>query len=152
VLVGTPTLLIESGIDAAELQQISEQLAAAGKTPILAAVDGQPAGVLAVADTVKDDSVAAIAALRKLGLQVVMITGDNARTAAAIARQVGVSESSPKSFLNIKPARSAACKPKDDGPAWSATASTTHRPWPKPTSALPSGPAPTSRSKPPTSP
>ena len=61
-----------------------------GKTPILAAVDGRPAGVLAVADTVKDDSVAAIAALRKLGLEVVMITGDNARTAAAIARQVGV--------------------------------------------------------------
>ena len=91
VLVGTATLLIENGIDAAELPQISERLAAAGKTPILAAVDGQPAGVLAVADTVKDDSVAAIAALRKLGLQVVMITGDNARTAAAIARQVGVS-------------------------------------------------------------
>jgi Cu+-exporting ATPase len=91
VLVGTATLLIESGIDAVELQQIGERLAAAGKSPILAAVDGQPAGVLAVADTVKDDSVAAIAALRKLGLQVVMITGDNARTAAAIARQVGVS-------------------------------------------------------------
>ena len=91
VLVGTATLLAENGIATDELEHTSERLAAAGKTAILAAVDGQPAGVLAVADTVKDDSVAAIAALRKLGLQVVMITGDNARTAAAIARQVGVS-------------------------------------------------------------
>ncbi|HTX96363.1 MAG TPA: copper-translocating P-type ATPase, partial [Mycobacterium sp.] len=90
VLVGTATLLAENGIDTAELENISADLAAAGKTPILAAVDGHPAGVIGVADTVKDDSVAAIAALRKLGLQVVMITGDNARTAAAIARQVGV--------------------------------------------------------------
>ena len=63
---------------------------AQGKTPVLAAIDGEPAGVLAVADTVKDDSAAAIAALRRLGVDVVMLTGDNARTAAAIARQVGV--------------------------------------------------------------
>jgi len=91
VLVGTATLLAESGIDAGELELVSARLAAEGKTPILAALDGRPTGALAVADTVKDDSVAAIAALRKLGLQVVMITGDNARTAAAIARQVGVS-------------------------------------------------------------
>ncbi|OOK64235.1 HAD ATPase, P-type, IC family protein [Mycobacterium kansasii] len=91
MLVGTATLLAENGIDTAGSESISADLAAAGKTPLLAAVDGNPAGVLAVADTVKDDSIAAIAALRKLGLQVVMITGDNARTAAAIARQVGVS-------------------------------------------------------------
>jgi Cu+-exporting ATPase len=90
VLVGTATLLAENGIDTAELEHISADLAAAGKTPILAAVDRHPAGVIGVADTVKGDSVAAISALRKLGLQVVMITGDNARTAAAIARQVGV--------------------------------------------------------------
>jgi Cu+-exporting ATPase len=90
VLVGTPTLLAENEIATTELEQISASLAAAGKTPILAAVDGQPAGVIAVADVVKDDSAAAITALRKLGLQVVMITGDNARTAGAIARQVGV--------------------------------------------------------------
>jgi Cu+-exporting ATPase len=91
VLVGTATLLTENGVDTSELEQIGQRLAAHGKTPVLAAVDGRPAGVLAVADTVKDDSVAAIAALHQLGVQVVMITGDNARTAAAIARQVGVS-------------------------------------------------------------
>ncbi|MEU5260120.1 heavy metal translocating P-type ATPase [Amycolatopsis sp. NPDC021455] len=90
VLVGTAKLMSEAGIGTGELTAISDRLSAEGKTPILAAIDGEPAGVLAVADTVKDDSVAAIAALRKLGLDVVMLTGDNARTAAAIARQVGV--------------------------------------------------------------
>lgn len=90
VLVGTATLLAENGIDTAELEQISTELAAAGKTPVLAAVDSYPAGVIAVADTVKGDSVSAIAALRALGLHVVMISGDSARTAAAIAGQVGI--------------------------------------------------------------
>lgn len=90
LLVGTAPLLAENGVDTTELEHISAELAAEGKTAILAAVDRHPGGVIAVADTVKDDSVAAISALRKLGLQVVMLTGDNARTAAAIARQVGV--------------------------------------------------------------
>jgi len=91
VLVGTRRLLVDAGIDTSSLEPISARSSAEGKTPILAAVDGEPAGVLAVADTVKDDSAVAIAALRRLGLDVVMITGDNARTAAAIARQVGIS-------------------------------------------------------------
>jgi P-type Cu+ transporter len=65
-------------------------LSEAGKTPMFAAVDGAAAGVVAVADTVKPDSAAAVATLRRLGLEVVMITGDNARTAEAIAREVGI--------------------------------------------------------------
>ncbi len=72
------------------LEAEARRLEAEGKTAILVALDGRPAGVLAVADTVKPDSAAAIAALRELGLEVVMISGDNARTAEAIARQVGI--------------------------------------------------------------
>ncbi|WP_063728840.1 heavy metal translocating P-type ATPase [Streptomyces sp. RTd22] len=90
ILVGTARLLGDAHIDTQALQPVATHLSAQGKTPVLAAVDGTPAGVLAVADTVKDDSTAAIAALQRLGLEVVIITGDNARTAEAIARQVGV--------------------------------------------------------------
>jgi Cu+-exporting ATPase len=73
------------------LDVIASELSGQGKTPILVAVDGEPAGVLAVADTVKDDSAAAIAALRRQGMDVVMLTGDTALTATAIARQTGIS-------------------------------------------------------------
>ena len=90
VLVGTARLLSDAGIDATALEKVAAGLSAGGKTPVLAAIDGQPVGVLAVADPVKDDSAVAIAALRRLGVEVVMITGDNARTAGAIARRVGV--------------------------------------------------------------
>jgi Cu+-exporting ATPase len=90
VLVGNARLLADAGTLTAGLDLIAAELSAGGKTPVLAAIDGQPAGVLAVADPVKDDSAAAIAALHRLGVDVVMITGDNARTAAAIAREVGI--------------------------------------------------------------
>jgi P-type Cu+ transporter len=90
VLVGTARLLDDVGIDTSALASVAAGLSAEGKTPVLAAVDGRPAGVLAVADTVKGDSAAAIAALQRLGVEVVILTGDNARTAAAIAAQVGV--------------------------------------------------------------
>ncbi len=90
VLVGGPRLLTDAGVDTSPLESGADRLARAGRTPILAAVDGAPAGVLAVADTVKDDSRAAVAALRRLDLDIVMITGDNRRTAEAIAREVGI--------------------------------------------------------------
>ncbi|KPC64344.1 heavy metal translocating P-type ATPase [Streptomyces chattanoogensis] len=92
VHVGTTRLLADAGLDTTELAPIAAGFSAQGKTPVLAAVNGQPAGVLAVADTVKDDSAAAIAALRRLGLNVVIITGDNARTAQVIARHVSVDD------------------------------------------------------------
>ena len=91
VLVGSARLLAAAGISTGALEAAATELSGQGKTPVLAAIDGEPAGVLAVADPVKDDSAAAIAALRRLDVDVVMLTGDNARTAAAIARQTGVS-------------------------------------------------------------
>ena len=90
VLVGNQRLLFEAGVDPTGLIADLERLAADGKTPMLAAVDGRPAGVVGVADTIKDGSAAAIADLIARGIDVVMMTGDNRTTAAAIARQVGI--------------------------------------------------------------
>src|SRR4030095_10139654 len=90
VLVGNARLLSDAGLDTTPAQEVADRYAAEGKTPILAAVERQPAGVLAVADTIKPDSVPALAALHQMELSTVMITGDNARTAAAIAGQVGI--------------------------------------------------------------
>jgi len=90
VLAGNRRLLADAGIGTSRLEGEAQRLAEEGKTPMLVALDGAPAGVVAVADTLKDDSAAAVRALKRLGIEVVMITGDNRRTAAAIARQVGI--------------------------------------------------------------
>ncbi|HEX6331625.1 MAG TPA: heavy metal translocating P-type ATPase [Actinomycetota bacterium] len=90
VLVGTRQLLADRGVDPSKLEEAGSRLAEDGKTAIYAAIDGAPAGVVAVSDTLKEDSPRAVRALRDLGLEVVMITGDNRRTAEAVARQVGI--------------------------------------------------------------
>jgi Cu+-exporting ATPase len=90
VLVGNRKLMRERGLDFGALLSQTERLESDGKTVMLVALDGHPAGVIAVADTLKESSVEAIQRLRGLGLQTVMITGDNRRTAEAIARQVGI--------------------------------------------------------------
>ncbi|HHM06304.1 MAG TPA: copper-translocating P-type ATPase [Gammaproteobacteria bacterium] len=90
VLLGNARLMRERGIDSTPLQEQWNRLAGEGKTPMFVAIAGRAAGLVAVADTVKPDSRQAIARLRELGLEVIMLTGDNRRTAAAIARQVGV--------------------------------------------------------------
>ena len=90
VRVGNERFLRDADIDLAGLPAPWAVLAEAGKTPMYVSVDGKAAGLVAVADTVKEDSVRAIKRLRQLGLEVVMLTGDNERTANAIARQVGV--------------------------------------------------------------
>jgi len=90
VLVGNRRLLVGAGIDPDSLAADFDRLAADGKTPMLVAVAGRPAAVVGVADTLKDGSVAAVAALQARGIAVVMMTGDNRLTAAAIARQVGI--------------------------------------------------------------
>ncbi len=90
VLVGNARLLSTAGIDPAPLTADLRRLAGDGKTPMLVAVGGRAAGVVGVADTVKEGSAAAVAALQQRGIEVVMMTGDNRDTAAAIARQVGI--------------------------------------------------------------
>jgi Cu+-exporting ATPase len=90
VLAGNRKLMDERGVDAGELEAAAGRLAEEGKTPMYAAIDGKLAGIVAVADVVKPSSKAAVESLRKMGIEVVMITGDNKKTAAAIAKQVGV--------------------------------------------------------------
>ncbi|HEX9926043.1 MAG TPA: HAD-IC family P-type ATPase, partial [Anaerolineae bacterium] len=90
VLLGNRKLMRERRVDFAPLLPQAEGLEAGGKTVMFAAVAGQPAGLIAVADTLREHSVEAIKRLHQLGLEVAMITGDNRRTAEAIARQVGI--------------------------------------------------------------
>lgn len=92
VLLGNRRFLDEREIEAAALDESAEHLAEAGKTPMFVAVDGHVAGVIAVADVPKPHAEEAVAALRRQGLTVVMLTGDHQRTAEAIARQVGIEQ------------------------------------------------------------
>jgi Cu+-exporting ATPase len=80
----------ENQVDFSVLMSKAETLEANGKTVMFVAVDGKPSGLIAVADTLKEYSVEAIQRLHKMGIETVMITGDNRRTADAIARQVGI--------------------------------------------------------------
>jgi len=91
VVVGRRKLLAEAGIRVPEvLEDAAERLEAAGRTAVLAGWDGEARGVVAVADTVRPEAAAVVARLRELGLSSVMITGDNARTAHAIADELGI--------------------------------------------------------------
>jgi len=90
VLLGNRKLMEERKINLAELENQSDSLAAEGKTPMYAAIDSQMAGIIAVADIVKESSARAIKRLHDMGIEVAMITGDNRKTAEAIAKQVGI--------------------------------------------------------------
>ncbi|RJP50635.1 MAG: heavy metal translocating P-type ATPase [Anaerolineaceae bacterium] len=90
ILIGNLKFMNRENISLGSLEDKAKSLADDGKTPMFIALDGKAAGILAVADTVKEDSAEAIQALKSLGIEVVMITGDNRRTAEAIARKVGI--------------------------------------------------------------
>ncbi len=90
VVVGRPGFLQSVGVDVSGLTGAADALAADGKTPVFAAVDGRGAAVIAIADTLKAGSVEAVAELHRLGILVTMLTGDNRRTAEAIARTAGI--------------------------------------------------------------
>jgi Cu+-exporting ATPase len=90
VRIGNAKLMQESRVDVRELEPEAARLAEEGKTPMFVAIGGAPAGVIAVADPIRETSVRAIQRMHDLGLEVIMLTGDNRRTAEAIARQVGI--------------------------------------------------------------
>ena len=91
VLLGNPRMMDRNSISMEGLVAQYDQLSEEGKTPMVMAVDGKPAGIIAVADTIKASSHEAVNRLRDMGLEVVMLTGDNRRTAEAIGRQLGIS-------------------------------------------------------------
>ena len=93
VLVGKPAFLRESGVpDLTALETLAAPLQAEGATAIFVAIDGRSAGVLTVADPVKSTTPLALAELRELGVNVLMLTGDNPRTAEAVARKLGIAD------------------------------------------------------------
>lgn len=90
VLLGNKKLMTESKVSLGNLENAADKLAEEGKTPMYIAVNGSLTGIIAVADTVKENSRKSIERLHEMGIQVAMITGDNRRTAEAIAKQVGI--------------------------------------------------------------
>ncbi|WP_275693249.1 heavy metal translocating P-type ATPase [Nocardioides sp. TF02-7] len=90
VLIGTAGFLTSQDIDPAPLADKADKLRRTGATAVLVAIDGTPAGVIGIADQVKDTTPAALTALRKEGIEVIMLTGDNQVTAAAVAADLGI--------------------------------------------------------------
>jgi Cu+-exporting ATPase len=90
IQAGNKKLMVENQISFGSLEETSDRLASEGKTPMYIAIDNKLVGIVAVADTVKENSKKAIERLHHMGIEVAMITGDNKRTAEAIAKQVGI--------------------------------------------------------------
>ncbi|MEE8401356.1 MAG: heavy metal translocating P-type ATPase [Candidatus Hydrothermarchaeaceae archaeon] len=90
VLLGNLKLMNDEKVDIGELDKVAGEISGAGKTPMFIAINAVSAGIIAVADTLKENSHLAIEKLHELGLEVIMITGDNRRTAEAIGKQVGI--------------------------------------------------------------
>ncbi len=90
IVVGSRRLMLEQGVAVDAFDQLADTLAGQGATPVYVAVDGRPAGLMAVADPVKPTSREAVAALAALGLEIIMLTGDDRRTAESVARTVGI--------------------------------------------------------------
>ncbi|XHX77164.1 MAG: heavy metal translocating P-type ATPase [Stenomitos frigidus ULC029] len=104
VQIGTQRWMQESGIETQALQHDKERLESLGKTAVLIAIDGELQGLMGIADALKPSSAQAVRALQRLGLEVVMLTGDNRQTAETIAREVGIQ----RVFAEVRPDQKAA--------------------------------------------
>ena len=96
VLLGNLKLMRKRQIEVRNLEAKAEELAADGKTPMYVSLEGKAAGLIAVADTLKENSIQAVKRLKELGLEVIMLTGDNKKTAEAIARKAGIDKVLPE--------------------------------------------------------
>ena len=103
VALGNRALLEELGVNPGPLEREADRLRAAGQTVMFVVVDGQPAGLIGVADPIKPSTPDALAGLRAEGIRVVMVTGDNRRTALAVARQLGIAEADVEA--DVQPAQ-----------------------------------------------
>jgi Cu+-exporting ATPase len=92
VVAGNQSLFVELKVPTVQLQQSAEELRTRGQSVIMVAIDGAPAGVLGIADPVKPNTLATVSELKKLGVHVVLLTGDSHATAAAVAQQLGIDE------------------------------------------------------------
>ncbi|MEO8652303.1 MAG: heavy metal translocating P-type ATPase [Hyphomicrobiaceae bacterium] len=92
LVVGNQRIMTDAGVDTAALDAAADEMRADGATAIFVAIDGKAAGIIAIADPIKASSPAAIAALKDAGIRIVMLTGDNATTAQAVARQLGITD------------------------------------------------------------
>ncbi|MEM4650066.1 MAG: HAD-IC family P-type ATPase, partial [Candidatus Bathyarchaeia archaeon] len=99
IFLGNRRLMKENNIDIQEIEEIISKFEEQGKTTMLLAIDGEVAGIIAAMDTPKDDAVKAIKLLKNMGLEVIMLTGDNEKTAKAIANQLGIE----KVIANVLP-------------------------------------------------
>ena len=136
VLLGNRRLISESGGDISALEPRTQLGSRSeGKTAVIVSLDGRVGGIVAVADTVKPSAKATVEALKGMGVQVVMLTGDNPRTAAAIAEEIGID----KFVAEALPAAEGgddrvAAEGRDGWSRWWETASTTPLRWPRRTS------------------
>lgn len=103
MLVGTARLLAERGVDVSRLEALAEPLESQGRTVVRVALDGRPAGVVALADRLKLDAVEVMEQLRERGVQLVLLTGDNRRAAAEVARALGI----PRVLAEVLPEQKA---------------------------------------------
>jgi Cu+-exporting ATPase len=103
ILVGNDKLMVDEKIDTAALDKRAAKLADEGKTPMFVAIDGRAAGLIAVADTLKPEAKQAVQRLQEMKVDVYMLTGDNQRTAAAIAKEIGI----PNFFAGVLPEQKA---------------------------------------------
>ncbi|MBY0225367.1 MAG: heavy metal translocating P-type ATPase [Hyphomicrobium sp.] len=92
IVIGNRRIMSDSGIDTSALDSVADEMRQQGATAIYVAIDGAPAGVIAIADPIKSTTPAAIAALRESGIRIVMLTGDNATTARAVAQRLGITD------------------------------------------------------------